>query len=133
MSYAIFDIFYGVPLTPSKRAVAARVLAKSDPEAADLPDDELDAFGYLAEVVDRINGFHTRYSGHASDIPMAFGVRLSEFDECKHDINVSSLKLVATDEIKAEYKALYDSLDAAHQTVVDTFGEPHVFFLTSTS
>lgn len=32
MSYAIFDVYYGVPVDPEKRAVMGASLAKTDPE-----------------------------------------------------------------------------------------------------
>jgi hypothetical protein len=134
MTYAIFTVYYGVPLDPDKRGQAALILAENDPDFEDVADaDDSDLRGYLEEYVDGMAGFHREYDGSASDYPMAFGVELDGFDECEHHIELSSLKLQVTDDQKAQYQKQYDALQPEYKKVVDVFGEPRVFFLVSSS
>lgn len=140
MSYAIFDVYYGVPVDPEKRAVMGASLAKTDPEfdgeTFDLEeyDGQAEASGYLEERMDGVSGVHTPYSGSASDTPMALGIEIDSFDECGHDIKVSSLTLVASDQVKQQYQDLLNSLEPDVRAVIEQhLGEPHVFFLVSTS
>lgn len=113
MSYAIFTVFYGIPLEA--------------PDTGPFPDS-------VGEAQDmELPGFHRQYSGHAQVTPACFGVELDQFDECDHHINLSSLTLAPTSEQVTEFQTLFDALDPEVREGLQKFGEPRVFFLTSTS
>lgn len=111
MSYAIFTIFYGLPLMPKEgRGKQLRKFVDRDGE-----------------------GVHTTYSGSASDSPAAFGVSIGGFTECCHHVEASRLPMVATDQQKAQYQALFDALTPQEQALLKDLGEARVFFLVGTS
>lgn len=113
MSYAIFTVFYGIPLEA--------------PISGAFPDT-------VGEAQDmELPGFHRHYSGSATVTPACFGVRLDGFDECDHHINVDGLTLAPTPEQVTEFQTLFDALDLEVQEGLKMFGVPRVFFLTSTS
>lgn len=112
MSYACFSVIYGVPLMPkSKRRTV-----------------ELEDF-----IEDRAPGVIKEYSGSSNPIPAAFGIELDSFDECAPYIDIDSLSLKPTAEHLAKYSALVSALTEEEQDLLKPFGEPRVFFLTSTS
>jgi hypothetical protein len=134
MSYAIFTIYYGVPISPDNRTKVAFDLSRDDPDYQHITDEhDSDLDGLLEDKIEGVHGFESKYSGSAEVSPIAFGIKLGKFDECEHDIAVSTLKLEASADDKAKYQALYDGLEEEHRKVVDAFGPPHVFFLVSTS
>lgn len=111
MSYAIFTIYYGFPLS-----------------------NQLGRSSDLSDLVEfEPEGLHTHYSGSADYTPAAFGVRLGEFNECCHHVEVDLLKLVATKEQLAEFQDLFKALSAEDRTLLLKLGDPRVFFLVNSS
>lgn len=113
MSYAIFTVCYGLPLSSGlgrDRSTALRKLIEREPD-----------------------GLIVKYTGSASETPAAFGVRLGGFNECCHHVELSQLPMVPTDQQKKEYAALFAALSARDQAVLQTLGEPRTFFLVSSS
>ena len=113
MSYAIFTVFYGLPL------------ANNNGESR---SDSLEEF-----VESEPHGVYTKYSGGADETPAAFGVPLGNFNECCHHIELSKLQLVPTAKQKSEFRSLFEALSAEEKTLLNQLGEPRVFFLVSTS
>lgn len=112
--YAIATVFYGVPLNSNE---------------AEIPKSSL-----LEEAIEEEqDGFTQLYSGGSNCVPSAFGVQLSEFDECCHHIDISTLQLSPTAEQVTEYKRLYEALEPELQKELEVYGEPRVFILWSTS
>ena len=85
------------------------------------------------ELIENIHGVYSPYSGNADENPAGFGVKLDGFDECESFINVADLNLVPTAEQLQEFQALWDALEAEEQALISQYGEPRVFFLTSSS
>lgn len=111
MSYAIFTVFYGLPLTSrTGRTTAQHKFIDREP-----------------------NGLHTTYSGSATDTPAAFGINLGGFTECCHHVELEQINLLATQQQKNEYKALFEALSQRDKDVLKDLGEPRVFFLVGTS
>lgn len=111
MSYAIFTIFYGLPLMTR------------------------DGRGkQLAKFVDRAGkGVHTMYSGSASETPAAFGVSLGDFTDCCHHVEASRLPMQASPAQKQEYQNVFNALSPNEQELLKSLGEPRVFFLVGSS
>lgn len=80
-----------------------------------------------------LKGLHTHYSGGADETPAAFGVRLGEFNECCHHVEVNLLKLEATTEQMQEFQDLFKELPAEDKKLLLDLGDPRVFFLVSSS
>ncbi len=113
MSYAIFTVCYGLPLSNGlgrDRSVALRKLIDREPD-----------------------GLFTMYSGSASETPAAFGVRLGGFNECCHHVDLAQIPTAPTEQQKKDYTALFAALSPRDQDVLRTLGEPRVFFLASSS
>ena len=112
MTYAIFTVMYGVPLSSdtTSRSELIEDLIEIDP-----------------------TGLHAMYSGCASENPAGFGVVLDAFDEAGHHVELSALKLIPTAEQIEEYNHLFSTLSEEFQGAVKEYGNPRVFFLISTS
>lgn len=112
MSYAIFTVYYGIPLSTGRRR-----------------STKMHDF-----IENGSEGVHTHYSGSADEEPAAFGVNLKAgFDECCHHVELSDIPLAPTEKQKKEFDALFKALSAEDQAIVKTAGEPRIFFLASTS
>lgn len=115
MSYAIFEIVYGIPLV--------------DPDN-DMSDD-------LAELIDSqeySDLIQTRYSGHADQVPTFCGISLGRFSECYPLVEVNLLKLTPGESDIGEFNKLFYALPEDAQAMIRAYGgEPRVFFLTHTS
>ncbi len=115
--YSIANIIYGIPLNSND--------SYSDTESS----EELSELAFSDE-----DGFLRYYSGSADVDPLAFGIRIDEFDEACHHVDLSTLKLVPTDAELLEYNRLWNTLDIAIQEeITENYGTPRVFFLWSTS
>lgn len=113
MSYAIFTVFYGVPLVINNgggRSASLEEFVESEP-----------------------NGVYTKYSGSADETPAAFGVPIGQFNECCHHVELRELQLVPTAKQKSEFFALFEALSPSDTAMLNELGEPRVFFLVSTS
>ena len=113
MSYAIFTVCYGLPLSSGQdraRSVALRKLIEREPA-----------------------GLFTMYSGSASEVPAAFGIRLGGFDECCHHVDLAQIQTNPTEQQKKDYSALFAALSTRDQEVLKSLGEPRIFFLASSS
>lgn len=111
MSYAIFTVFYGLPLTSrTGRSTGQHKFVDREPD-----------------------GLHTMYSGSATDTPAAFGVKIGGFTECCHHVELASLPLVATQAQKNEYQALFEALSPRDKDVLKDLGDARVFFLVGSS
>lgn len=114
MSYAIFEIVYGIPLTSEDKPLSTEL------------EDIVDSEEY--ELI------HTRYSGFASYTPTFCGVSLGEFDECEPVIEVSKLNMTPTQDQIDEFNSAFDQMPAEVQQMIrDYGGEPRVFLLACTS
>lgn len=122
MSYAIFGVMYGIPLTSE--------------DNQDITD--------IRELMNELEppGFESYYSGNADVEPCAFGVNLCDFDECVDHIKVSDLKLVPTQEQIDEYNGYVENLkqylEDSDPDIASIYGrvkaiEPFVFFIPSSS
>lgn len=115
MSYACASVVYGYPLVSNDGDVEY---------SADLED--------LIESGE--DGFLSFYSGSADQMPAAFGVEMDEFDEACAYIDARDMQLEPTDEQKEELKAMFDALDPAIQSEIQSIcAEPFVFILWSSS
>ena len=79
------------------------------------------------------DGFLSYYSGNADVAPRAFGVFISQFNECGYSLDISELKLTPTPEIIAEYNKNYDALSQEMKDEINAFGQPRTFILWTTS
>lgn len=115
MSYAIATIIYGLPLV----------------------SNDFEDLNYSEELNEALEnddaGFHRFYSGGSNVDPAAFGVILGEFDEGCAYVDAHRLPLAPTPEQISEYVKLREPLSVALNEELDTYGEPRVFFLWSTS
>ena len=114
MSYAIFEIVYGIPLTSDDKMLHAELQDVVNSEEYDL--------------------IHTRYSGFATQEPAFCGVSLGEFDECEPVIEVSKLNMAPTQDQIDEFNSAFNQMPAEVQQMIrDYGGEPRVFLLAFTS
>lgn len=114
MSYAIFEIVYGIPLTSDGKQFS----------------DELE------EIVEsnQYKLIQSRYSGSASQTPTFCGVALGRFNECSPVIEVSKLNMTPTQDQMNEFISAFDQMPAEVQQMIrDYGGEPRVFLLSCTS
>lgn len=115
MSYACASVVYGYPLVSNDGDVEY---------SADLED--------LLESGE--DGFLSFYSGSADQMPAAFGVEMDGFDEACAYVDARDMRMEPTDEQKEELKAMFDALDPAIQTEIQSIcAEPFVFILWSSS
>lgn len=112
--YAIFQIFYGIPLTGHH----------------DEFEDEFEASNCGGGTG---SGFEEWYSGSADEIPCAFGIEIGGFDEASDAIDVSTLPLNPTAHHMAEFWRMFNALDPAVQAKVSKYGSPKVYFIPTTS
>lgn len=115
MTYACASVIYGYPLVSNDKDV-------------DYTDD-------LMDLIDSgEDGFLSFYSGSADQAPAAFGVEMDGFDEACAYVDARDLRMQPTDEQKEELKTMFDALDPAIQTEIQSIcAEPFVFILWSTS
>lgn len=115
MAYACASVVYGYPLVSNNGYV--------------------DYSENLMDLIDRgDNGFLSFYSGSADQAPAAFGVDMDGFDEACAYVDARDMRMEPTDAQKDELNALFDALDPAIQTEIQSIcGEPFVFILWSTS
>lgn len=115
--YAMVDVIYGIPLNKNNGISIQR-------------SDELEE-AIEAEVL----GMICPYSG--ADIeysPTAFGISIGGFDEGEHHTEVSSIRMIPTENEINDFNVMFSALDPAVQgEIKETYGEPRVFFLWSTS
>ena len=110
MSYACFTVMYGIPLHSNQERTAE-----------------------VEELIENLEGMFSPYSGSADESPAAFGIKLDGFDECSPFIDLAQLTLVPTPAQLDEFQKVWASLEPEEQKLISQFGEPRVFFLTSTS
>lgn len=115
MSYACASVVYGYPLVSNKKYV-------------EYSED-------LETLIDnRDNGFLGFYSGSADQTPAAFGVKMDGFNEACAYIDVRGMQFEPTDAQKAEVETMFNALDPAIQTEIQSIcAEPFVFILWSSS
>jgi hypothetical protein len=115
MTYAIATIIYGIPL--------------------DTYDADVTISEELSNLIeDQEGGFICLYRGNSDGPGQAFGIEVSEFDECNHHIDIKDLTFQPSLE---QVKKLSDLLDALPNHIVDemakTFGPARTFLLWSSS
>lgn len=115
MSYAIFTTYFGIPLNSNT--------SHEDAERPACLEDLIEGDG---------PGVHIRYSS-GSDTPVAFGVRLGEFDECCHHLEVTDVVTTITPAQMQEFHDLYNALDQEVRDAMQVYGEPRMFILVSSS
>ena len=79
------------------------------------------------------DGFLSYYSGNADVEPRAFGVFISQFNECGYSLDISQLKLSPKPEMIMEYNKNYEALSQELKDEINSFGQPRVFILWATS
>ena len=121
--------YYGVPITVDFDEYYE---AKEEEFLDENPGGE-----YIKELENAFehdqDGFLTYYSGNGDVTPKAFGVYISEFNECFYSLDVSQLKLTPTPEMIAQYNKNYAALSQDLKDEIDSFGKPRAFILWTTS
>lgn len=115
MTYACASVIYGYPLVSN--------------------DGDVEYSDDLMDLIDSgEDGFLSFYSGSADQAPAAFGVEMDGFDEACAYVDGRDLRMQPTDDQKEQLKAMFDALDPAIQTEIQSIcAEPFVFILWSTS
>ena len=113
--YAIAQVIYGIPLNSND-------------------NENLDPTGVLTEAVEYEESGYLEYYNGGSDVPpRAFGVEISEFDECCHHIPLQDLRLRPTVDHLDQYQKLWNQQSPECQEALKKIGEPQVFILWTTS
>lgn len=119
MTYAIVNVMYGVPLSHNDWTEERSELIQHAIEDPTTEPNEV--------------GFHKFYSGGSDLEPAAFGVILGEFNEATHHTEMSEVIKEPTPEQIRRYSEVLAELDTPLRTDVESYGEPRVFLLWSTS
>ena len=116
MSYTIFKVVYGIPVTQDIRITQDIRNVRST--------------GIIQTNLEDLGVFKFLYSAAAEFMPGYLGVELCEFNECNDGTDMSSLRLEPTLSEKQRFQQLYDSLP---EEIKKVSSKPSVWFIPSSS
>lgn len=131
--YSITNIIYGVPIEVSSFDDWYSEVEAELKENEKYPRALEKLFCAEDFDLEEKEGVLRYYHGGGDIDPRAFGIEIGSFDECNFSIDIKSLQLKASKEVKEKYKQLFNSLTEQEQYEVSVFGKPRVFFLFSSS